>query len=338
MKPEILISAALLVLLSSSFSEARSASLSEAKKLVDELRYDRAREELIELALDSSGKERQEALLLMARLKRSPDEARIIYQEVIDTDPESEQAGEAALEMAKMDYAEGKYKKALDLLGNSPAARYSREAVFFEGLCALMLEDYDGARRSFAKIKTGRFSVWAGLALAEIDMRTQKRDEACRRYEALARTLISPVAMYRFGECLEGMGRVESARRAFSDIIEHFEDTPEAILAAEKLKMLGGEEPAEAEISTPPPATTDTSGRFTIQFGAFRDRRNAIKLAEELKKKVPGVRIDTDLVDYREIHRVRFGYFRTREEALMRAEELRSEIENELTIVRLPEK
>jgi hypothetical protein len=59
-------------------------------------------------------------------------------------------------------------------------------------------------------------------------------------------------------------------------------------------------------------------------------------LADRIKKTLPGVRIDTDLIDYREVHRVRFGFFQTREEAQKKIDELIPSFGNELSIMKIP--
>ena len=78
-----------------------------------------------------------------------------------------------------------------------------------------------------------------------------------------------------------------------------------------------------------------TSG-FTVQFGSFHDRTNAIKLTARLKRDLPGVRIDSELLDFKEIHRVRFGYFKTRSEARERATEISKQTGEPCTIMTLP--
>ena len=75
---------------------------------------------------------------------------------------------------------------------------------------------------------------------------------------------------------------------------------------------------------------------FTLQFGSFRDRGNAIKLAAKVKRVFPGVRIDSELVDYREYHRVRYGYFRTRDEAQAMGQRISHEVNETFTIMTLP--
>jgi len=72
---------------------------------------------------------------------------------------------------------------------------------------------------------------------------------------------------------------------------------------------------------------------FTIQFGSFADRANAIKLASEIKKTYPAVRIDSELVNYREVFRVRYGQYATREEAQSAGETMARELDERYTVM-----
>jgi len=158
----------------------------------------------------------------------------------------------------------------------------------------------------------------------------------------MARSARNPTAMYRYGECLEEQGDVAGATQVFEEVAGTFEETPEALLAAEKLEALQSARASEGERPDDSQAATDegnappvTSG-FTLQFGSFHDRANAIKLASELKRNLPGVRIDSDLLDFKEVHRVRFGYFKSRTEAERKAEEIARQTGEPCTIMALP--
>ncbi|MBP2681806.1 MAG: Sporulation related domain, partial [Candidatus Krumholzibacteriota bacterium] len=175
---------------------------------------------------------------------------------------------------------------------------------------------------------------------AEIGL--ENREEGCRRYRSVAQSAGNPTAMYRYGECLEEQGETGSARGVFEEIVGKFEDTPEALLAGQKLRAIrstpSSQPPATAE-SQPggePGGTPPLTTGFTLQFGSFQDRTNAIKLAAELKRDLPGVRIDSDLVDSKEVHRVRYGFFKSRAEAERRAEEVAREIGEPCAIMPLP--
>ncbi len=313
--------------------------MSEARRDIAKLRFDAAEEKLTEIARHSSEETRQEALYLLAGLKQSGPEAELIYQEVIDINSRNSWSKKASLEIAKIRYALGDYQEALNIIEDSYICDDSDEACLFYGLSAIMLERFEDAKDPLSRIKRGKLRAWAYLSLAEIEMATDNREEACKRYEAMANTMINPTAIYRYAECLEGGGEVELAKEEFYELVKNFKNTPEAILAAEKLQIMDKTRlPALEE--TPADETFDenipfTEG-FTIQFGSFHDRYNAIKLAAKLKKLFPSVRIDSDLVGSKEIHRVRLGYFRTREEAQSRAAAISRETDDEIVIMKLP--
>lgn len=313
-----------------------TASLESAREDIAGLRYDEARLKLREAAESSTGTEKQEALLLLASLERSSKEAEFIYQHIISIDPESGESKRAALELAKIKYAAGRYQEAMRLLERLDACDESEEACYFEGLSAMMARDFNTAREAFQKITRGTYRIWSALSLAELDMNENDSESACNRYQTLAKANVNPVGMYRFAECLERQGDKSGAAATFEQIIDRFQATPEAVLASEKLKILRTrEEPAAADSPETLPAPTNEEG-YTIQFGSFRDRQNAIKLADRIKQTLPGVRIDTDLIQFREVHRVRYGFFQTRQEAQLKADELASSFGNELTIMKIP--
>lgn len=315
---------------------AAAVSIKSAQEDIAELRYEDAREKLRHLADTTTGEEKQEALLLLATLERSSKEAEILYKEVLSIDAESREAKNATLELAKIRYAAGHYQEVVRLLDRANVCAESDEACYFEGLAAMMVKDFTTAREAFSKITRGTYSVWSSLSLAEMEMNERNTESACNRYQTLARANVNPVAMYRFAECLELQGDKSGAAATFEEIIDRFQSTPEAVLASEKLKILRTPtEPPPANSPKSQPVPTYEEG-YTIQFGSFRDRQNAIKLADRIKKTLPGVRIDTDLIDYREVHRVRFGFFQTREEAQKKIDELIPSFGNELSIMKIP--
>jgi len=314
---------------------ADAADLRSARDDISRLRYKEAEQQLVQVARSSNGQEQQEALFLLAGLKNSVPEAQIIYEEVIQLDPGNEWGKKSQIELAKIQYAIGDYGQAMGILRESSACRHSEEACYFEGLSAIMLKRYGDAREPLSRVRRGSYQPWAYLALAEIDMETQESDEACRKYRSMARSGLSPTAMYRYGECLEKEGDGEEATAIFASIVREFRDTPEAVVAAQKLDALSKPQKPILEPMDAPEGEALRRG-FTVQFGSFHDRTNAIKLMSELKGAVPGIRIDSDLVNYREVHRVRFGYFATRSEARKMADELERQIDEPVSIMTLP--
>lgn len=293
-------------------------------------------ESTLSLLVDSSrGRSRQQALFQLAGLKTSAREAGALYRQIIDDDPGSEWAKRSQLELSKIQYALGNYEEALRIVRESDACDVSDEACLFHGLSAIMLNRFTEAKSPLSRIRRGKLRTWAYLSLAEVESGLDHHEEACQRYEALSSAMINPTALYRFAECLEDVGDVGRASEEFTEIIRNFRDTPEAVLAAEKLQLLAAP-PREPGPAAEPEETEVLTSGFTLQFGSFRDRGNAIKLAAKIKRVFPGVRVDSELINYREHHRVRFGYFRTREEARVKGEEISREMNEDYTIMSLP--
>jgi tetratricopeptide (TPR) repeat protein len=316
--------------------------VSDVRRLIAATRYTDAEAMLVEIAKSSDGDEKFEALFLLAGLKTSASEAELIYQEVAEADPQGQWGVASEIERAKIHYALGEYRKSFEILDSSAACRSSDEACYFQGLSAVMLRHYEQAREPLSRVKSGKFTGWAAIALAEVDAGLDMRSEACQKYRSVVRTRVAPTAKYRYGECLEEQGDVAGATRLFEEVIADFPQTPEAILASEKLEALQTAASLREDQTNPALGTNadeaaqqPTAG-FTLQFGSFSDRANAIKLAAELKRELPGVRIDSELLNFKEVHRVRFGYFKTREEAERTAEDVSRQTGETCAIMRLP--
>ena len=123
-----------------------AVSIDNAKRDISRLRYDQAETKLVDIAKSSRGIEKQQALYLLAGLKKSVSEAEIIYQEVIRIDASGHWANEAQIELAKIQYALGNYDGALGILTRSDACDNSQEACYFQGLSAHMVRRYPQAR------------------------------------------------------------------------------------------------------------------------------------------------------------------------------------------------
>jgi cell division septation protein DedD len=164
---------------------------------------------------------------------------------------------------------------------------------------------------------------------------------ACAQYDALARARVSPAAWYRHAECLEKAGNKDEALKEYAALAEAFPLTPEAVRAGEKQAVApAANASSPAAESTPPPSSAqDESPRgagFTLQFGSFGERGNAIKLAAEIKKVYPAVRIDSELVNYKEVFRVRYGFYSTREAAQQAGAQVSKAVTEPYTIMPIP--
>jgi len=191
-----------------------------------------------------------------------------------------------------------------------------------------MAREYEDAIAPLERIRKGRLKTWAAVALAEASEGLGRHEDACAQYEALARSRVNPAAWYRYAECAETSGDEERARREYEALEDAFPQAPEALRAAEKLAVSAPvPEPAsEAEVAPTGPG-------YTIQFGSFGDRGNAIKLYAKIKRTHPGIRIDSELVNHREVFRVRFGHYPTREEAKDAGEAMARALDEDFTVM-----
>jgi cell division protein FtsN len=194
-----------------------------------------------------------------------------------------------------------------------------------------MSREYESSIAPLERIRKGKLKTWAAVALAEASEGLGRHEDACARYEALARSRVNPAAWYRYAECVESSGDEERAHREYEALQEEFPQAPEALRAAEKLA-------GSASVPEPAPdAVADeaapTEPGYTIQFGSFGDRGNAIKLYAKIKRTHPGIRIDSDLVNHREVFRVRYGHYATREEAKTVGDAMARDLEEDFTIM-----
>ncbi len=308
-----------------------------AKKDVEAGRYVAADSGFALAASMAEGEERAEALFLRAGVVRSGADAETIYRRIVDDFVETEWAEPAAFELAKIQFAMGRYESARVVIAANTLCARNDQACLFDGMAAIMLRNYDDAAVSLASIGRGPDKLWANIALAETEEGLGHHDQACNAYASLARARAHPTAWLRHAECLETAGDAEGARREYEALADAFPYAPEALRAAAKLS------PPPAQAATPaPPGAAPGAGEakpalggtgFTLQFGSFADRGNAIRLASKIKKSHPAVRIDSELVNYREVFRVRYGQFATREEAQAAGESMAREIEERYTVM-----
>ena len=276
------------------------------------------------------GDERREAWFLQASVVRSGAQAETLYRRVLDEPTADEWTLRSAIELAKIQFALGRYETARAVLREAGACDASDEACLFEGLSCLMAREYANAIAPLERIRKGRLKTWAAVALAEASEGMGRHEDACARYEALARSRVNPAAWYRYAECVETSGDEERARREYEALQDAFPQAPEALRAAEKL---AGSAPVPEPGDAVAEETVPTGPGYTIQFGSFGDRGNAIKLYAKIKRTHPGIRIDSELVNHREVFRVRFGHYPTREEAKAAGDAMARALDEDFTVM-----
>ncbi len=281
--------------------------------------YSKAEQNLRDELPGMRGRTRDQARLLLAGLKTDAGSATSILEDVINTG-EDREALKARVELAKIHYSTGQYHRAIRLLDGIRAEgrggdKY--EAVYFRGLARKQLGDLDGARRDFEGIDRGNYLHWSYIALAEIDIRSGRISEAVEKYETIAAGHSSPIAGFRLGECYEMSGEREKALQTYRNVVRNFPGSPESPKAREKVLMIdsvlkrsgpeskveGGE---EGEI---------LSAGYTLQFGAFSEKRNAHAFISDLNSMIDDLHIEVAESGGNLWYRVRAGKFSTREEA-----------------------
>jgi tetratricopeptide (TPR) repeat protein len=324
----ILLSAIAVILV---FSPAQSsgASLKSIRGQFNRKEYKEAEANLKEKLPGLKGRRRDQAKLLLADLRIDRSRAVRILEDVIRTGEDSE-ALKARLELAKIHYSSGEYHHAVRLLEGIQAkgrggVRY--EAVYFRGLSKKQLNDLEGARRDFEGIDRGEYLHWSYIALSELDIRSGRIEEAIERYETIAADHSSPIAGFRLGECYELTGEREKALQTFQNVARNFPRSPEAPKAREKVQMIesglqrsgrearsGGGEYGEMPSEEPASRAEDSPG-YTLQFGAFSDRKNAQAFVSDLSSLIDDLHIEVAESGGSLWYRVRAGRYNTREEA-----------------------
>lgn len=311
--------------------------IKKGKRALDDGRVAEAESSFARAAAIGSGDDRSEALFLRAGITRAGAEAEALYNRIIDSDPDGEYTGRAVLEMAKIQFAMGRYEGSYSTLHGHNACDNDEEACLFEGMSAVMLRRFDDAMAPLQHVRKGRTKVWATLSLAEAADGKGQNTEACAQYESLARARVSPAAWYRYAECLEKAGNKDEARKEYAALAEAFPLTPEAVRATEKQAQPVAATATQAQPTTPAPSeAADEKPRgagFTVQFGSFGERGNAIKMQAEIKKQYPNVRIDSELVNYKEVFRVRCGFYATRDAATTAGEQMSKALGEPYTIM-----
>ena len=308
--------------------------IKRGKRALDDGRVAEADSDFARAAAIGQGDDRSEALFLRAGVVRSGKDAEMLYRKLLDDDPKGEYAARATLELAKIEFATGRYEGAYATLHESNACDESEDACLFEGMSANMLHHYDDAVPALQRVRKGHAKVWAALSLAEATEGAGQADAACAQYDALARARVSPAAWYRHAECLEKSGNLDEARKEYAALSEAFPQTPEAVRATEKAVAPPPPTAASEPATAPPQEETAPSGAgYTVLFGSFGDRANAIKLAAEIKKSYPSVRIDSELVNYKEVFRVRVGFYATRDAARAAGDEMTKRLGEPCTVM-----
>jgi tetratricopeptide (TPR) repeat protein len=274
------------------------------------------------------GRDRDRALLLLAKLETGIDKSKEIYRRIINSGSPTERL-KAKLELAKIYYSLSDYNKVKEILHIIPerAERHDiLESHFYLGMSWKELSGVENARYNFSKIDRGPFLYWSYIYLGELDMQEGKIESAAERYESIASEHYNPIAGFKLGECYEIMGQSSKAMEVYRTLISNFPRAAETPKAREKIQMLKYAKDKDWQTTEDQSVINETdeeepsyenrqtaSPSFTIQLGAFKLRENAIKLSSELGEHFEDIRIERVVADGEIWHRVRIGKFSERE-------------------------
>jgi len=325
---------------------AEGANLRQIRRMIERKEYAEARAALAERLPSLEGRDRVSGVLMLAGIETDMDRAVDLYTEVIGSGNTSEKLT-ARLEKAKILYAVGEYTEVTKILaGVEPKFRCDEcfESIYLRGLAWRQLGENALARREFEKVDRGEYLEWSYIALAGLDMQEGRIEQAINRYETIGGSHSNPVAGFKLGECYEILGERSKAGKAYRTVAHQFPRALEAPRAAEKLRHLerrgsanertGGGEARDVPLETGPANIVRGPG-FTLQLGAFSERENAIRLAEELGTSVSDVRVERTEFSGKIWHRVRIGIFENRSEAEREAARLERLTRHTFTVLPL---
>jgi len=318
---------------------AESVSLRQIQHLHKSKQYVEAKRLLSRELSDLTGKSRRQGLLLLAALETDAERAMDLYREVISMG-DSREAFMARIELAKIHYASGEYRGAITALSSIPGGGPTEDrmaALYFRALCWKQLGESENARNDLRAVDRGPFLYWGYATLAELDMQEGRIVDAIEKYEMIAGAHSNPVAGFKLGECYEIQGERRKALDVYRTVTRQFPESLEAPKAHEKIQMIERHRDAreaagaaatgnEEEIDERPSPASAASSGYTLQFGAFSERENAIRLADELRRAVNDVRLERVEHEGGTLYRVRAGRFASKREAERAAGRIQKEI------------
>jgi tetratricopeptide (TPR) repeat protein len=327
-------------------ADGRGASLRQIRHMIERKDYAEARTALTDKLPSLDGRDRVSGMLMLAGIETDTDRAIDLYSEVIASGNAREKLT-ARLEKAKILYSVGEYREVTKILAGVEAkfrCDECFESIYLRGLAWRQLGENPLARREFEKVDRGEYLEWSYIALAELDMQEGRIEQAIDRYETIGGSHSNPVAGFKLGECYEILGERSKAGKTYRTVAHQFPRSLETPRATQKLRYLerrnrrdereGGGEARDVPYETGSANILRGPG-FTLQLGAFSERVNAIRLAEELGSSVSGVRVERAEYDGKIWHRVRVGAFDSKSEAEREAERLERITRHTFTVLPL---
>lgn len=229
--------------------------------------------------------------------------------------PEDSLVQGIAIARAQEQFARGQYLSALEGLLALPSSADQRfpQLAPLRGMAAMAAGRPREARVAFESVRPDQPTYeLAQVLLADLHLRAAQPERALEHVSAVLKNEASPVAtqaMYTRARALEQLGRVEDAAQTRQRLLRDHPRTVEAAwLREQPVAVTAGlpSSPSVPEVEAP----LSRQG-YALQFGAFHDRRLALKLAGQLAASVDGLRVERSVDTSPTWYRVVGGTFST---------------------------
>lgn len=231
--------------------------------------------------------------------------------------------GERLFRVGHKDYEQGRYSQAdksfTQVIDKNPQSWALSEVYYFRGLSRLSMGQRKEAKDDFARgaSRKGRLvaQVYCAIALANLEYEDGSDARAVHLYQQILRQdglddVPVDAVLYRLGVSQQRLGRWSDADETLAKLIHEYPDSTLREAAQRRFQ----------------------AAFFTVQVGAFADRRAAEALAEKLRQAQWPVRISVAAEKDKTLHKVTVGRYQTYAQALSVAGTLKQQGYNILIV------
>jgi tetratricopeptide (TPR) repeat protein len=251
-----------------------------------------------------------------AQLVTDPDRFDRMAAELLGAQsPEDSLVQAIVVERAQEQFARGQYVSALEGLQALPPSADDRFPQLgpLRGMAAMAAGQPRDARLFLESVRPDRSTyALAQMLLADLHLRAAQPEDALE-HAALALknedASVATQALYVRARALEQLGRLDEASEARQRVLRDHPRTVEAAWLRDQPVALAAAAPAAP--SVPEVEAPVSRQGYALQFGAFHDRRLALKLATQLTGSVDDLRVERDVESTPTWYRVVGGRFST---------------------------
>jgi len=313
----IIVMVILLLALRPAFLRAQDP-LEEAVGLYQNGHFQEAREKFQVLLAEDP--QQAEVLYYLGRLEADADRSLEYRQKFLSLHPHHTRASEVLYGVAQYNFALGYYLTAAKdyhkLLRTYPDSDLAGESLYWLASSKLAIGESDSARFYFHRLlddyAESPMVEWAQLGLVDAlfmghDLSLARAQ--CRVFlESHPRSLLLPVALFRFFEITQALGEREEAQDILRRLVADYASTYQGEQARRQLTELGG-------FSAQGQKPEVEEGKFAVQVGAFGKRANALSLQSQLRSAGYQVEVVQKEGQHRSLYLVWVGSYQSREEA-----------------------